>query len=299
MRVVFFCSWHNGDVHLAKEYVRLFSDELLKQGVDTLFVTSRDPHIVNIKNLKAENTWVWPELSANPPTHWDIVNNTFYINIWVGHYGLTGGYSGNHTFSSQIPMWKMISEQLKKATGVEIEVPDIPLMYLPTIDDELLNNFDPVPPNSVMFCNSIPWSTQTYMGNMKQVIDTVSENYPSLNFVCTENVGLVKDNIFYTDDLTHRSEVDYNPLPEIAKMSESCKLIVTNCSGPGTFAMTRTNFLNPDKSVISFSGNERLLPWYGIDGLLARTSWSNSSSDSDALEMVDREIKEMYFKEIQ
>lgn len=263
-KVVFFCSWHHGDWHLAKEYVRNFFKQFDAAGVECVAVTSRDPHIVNISGLKSENMESWPHLQSNPPTYWDAKSGTYYINIWVGYYGLAGGSGGNHNFANQIEMWKVIAERLKADTGFELTCIEDPNQSVPNIDDDILGDYELPPKKSVYFANSIAWSGQTTINTMPGAIASLANEFPDITFICTENIGLNINNVLYTDDMTHRSTCGYNPLPETAKISEGCSIVVTNCSGPGTFAMTRNNFNNENQSMIVLLTNEGLSPHNGV-----------------------------------
>ena len=263
-KVVFYCSWHHGDWHLAKEYIRNFYKQLDALGIECVAVTSRDPHIVNIDGLRAENIEGYPHLRDNPFTYWEAATGTFWVNVWVGYYGLAGGNGGNHNFVNQIPMWKSIASHIEAETGVHLDTIEDPELTVPNIDVASLGDYTPAPENSVFFANSMAWSGQTLINTMPGAIHSLAKEFPMVNFIATQDIDVRGHNMFYTDDLTNRSNVGYNPLPESAKISEDCKIIVTNCSGPGTFAMTRNNFLDGDKTMLVLLTNEGLSPHTGV-----------------------------------
>jgi len=263
-RVVFYCSWHHGDWHLAKSFIENFFLQFDKSGIECVAVTSRDPHIVNIDRLKSEHITNWPRLMSNPPSFWDEGESTFYINIWVGHHRLIGGDGGNHNFVNQIPMWKSIADHIERETGFHLECIVNPELTVPNITSKMLGKYDKAPPNSVFFANSTPWSGQTLINSMPGAILSLAEEFQNVNFICTQSIGIEKENIFYTNDMTNFENCGYNPLPEVAKISEGCKIIVTNCSGPGTFAMTRYNFNCGNKTMIVLLANIELSPHTGV-----------------------------------
>lgn len=263
-KVIFYCSWHHGDWHLAKEFVRNFVTQLQAGGVECLAVTSRDPHIVNIAGLPAVNIEGYPALRENPFTHWDAATGTFFVNIWVGYYGLAGGNGGNHNFVNQRDMWKSIASHIEAETGFHLDTIEDPELTVPDIDVSELGVYAPAPENSVFFANSMAWSGQTLVNTMPNAIHSLAKEFPTVNFICTQDIDVRGHNMFYTDDLTYRSNVGYNPLPEAAKISEGCRIVVTNCSGPGTFAMTRKNFDDPDKTMLVLLTNEGLSPHTGV-----------------------------------
>lgn len=283
-KVIFYCAWNHGDIHSNKEYVRQIADAVQLAGLDVIYTTARNPKTTNLP-IKYEFIGEYPDLAVNPYSFYDPAREALCINTWVGHFGMYG-----HTFSSQYDMWGTLFEMVEQYTGVHIPRRpvetyvsdlDLDLIELPVISDN---------PNKVMFCNGIGTSGQTYVGQHESTINLLAEKYPTIEFYCTHPVETSHTNVLFTDVINNRTEGGQD-LVECAYISEHCQLIVTNSSGVGTFAMTKKNFFNPDKTIIAFVVSDGNTFWKDIPGVQCKAFWTPTVDDNEIFKIIDEEIK--------
>ena len=286
-RVVFFNIWQNGDVHSNKEFVRQFIQELDKNGIDSCYATNVSANSVNLPIRHAYVGEEFPWLNNNSGSYID--GDTLYINTWVGHY-IT---METHNFASQIPMWTSLSELLRSATDglVDVKIYDDLLKYVSVIDDTDTYNLNIPAGYKVLICNNQAMSRQAHNGDWAAAINSLAFEFPSVKFICTRRFDHQYLNILFTDDLTGRLE-GQSDLPEIAFLSESCDMIVTNSSGPGTFAMTRNNFTNKNMTIVAFVIGEGNTFWNSIPGVEADASWHPVFDDESVRSIIRGKVDE-------
>lgn len=289
-RVVFFNVFQNGDVHSNKEFVRQFIQELDKNGIESCYTTNVPAKSVNLPVRHAYMGEEFPWLNNNSPSYID--GDTLYINTWVGHY-IT---METHNFAAQIPMWTSLSELLRFATDgiVDVKIYDDLLKYVSVIDDTETYNLNIPDGAKVLMCNNQAMSGQAHNGDWSGAINALAFEFPSVKFICTRKFNHQYTNILFTDDVTGRVD-GQSDLPEIAFFSEHCDMIVTNSSGPGTFAMTRNNFTNKDMSIIAFVIGPGNTFWNGIPGVNADVSWHPVFDDISVLNIVRDKVNEKIY----
>jgi hypothetical protein len=189
---------------------------------------------------------------------------------------------------------KNICEAIELNFGFKITMTDDAFDYVSKIDEELLNDYEIPEGNKIFVANSTPLSGQSQMGNLKNTVDYLSDKYPNNIFICTEKLDLSKSNIYYTDDLTKRNEMNYNSLPEVTKISEACALMITNCSGPGTFLFTKNNLSDKSKTIICFVDSENCPTWSGLNNVFSKNVWSPTNNEDEMCKIIEKEIIEKY-----
>lgn len=270
-RVVFFNTWHSGDLHSNKEYVRQFVQEFNNKGIEVCYATAAVPRAINLP-IDCRSIWDFPEVGPKPgaATFFDYNNQIMYINTWVGYYMTMP----DHNFCSQKEMWKDIALKVLIASDGEINIPisDDILFYVSQIDRDLLSPVTIPDGKKVLFCNDIAISKQSHTGKMESTINSLAYDFPEIKFICTNKINSEFENVLFTDDLTNRWEIGCD-LPEIGFISEHCDVIITNSSGPGTFSMTKNNFLDKNKKIIAFVIGEGNTFWNGVEGIQADCTW--------------------------
>ena len=286
-KAIFFNRWKLGDLHSNKEYVRQFAKEFIKHGIEVAYFTDSPRNAVNLPYQYGTISELAPSLIYNPHSFYDESADILYINTWVG-FDLSGE---THNYTSQRYMWEKIAALVKDSTdgAIDIVLRDDTMSYVSDIDRDLIVVPDLAHDKPrVMFCNNIAESNQSFVGNLESVIDRLSINHPGIEFLCTNKVNVVRDNVKFTSDMIDSSETGCD-LPEISCLSETCNVIVTNCSGPGTFVMTRRNFLDHSKTIVQFSNWPENVFWHNVEGVLAKTIWHNVVDD-DAIFNILEEI---------
>jgi len=290
-KVVFFNTWHFGDLHSNKEYVRQFLNEFNKHEIEVCYATAVAGRAVNLP-VATQSVYDYPHLTGNPASYFDTMSNTLYINTWIGYYIVMN----SHNFTAQKEMWKDIAEKVLAASDgqIIISIDDDPMKYVSQIDNDLLSPVVIPEGKNIIFCNDIPISGQSHNGDWASAINRLANDYPEINFICTKIFENNYNNIYFTNNLTNREQIICD-LPEIGYISESCDFIVTNSSGPGTFTMTKNNFINPNKTIVAFVIGEGNTFWNGIDGVLADTSWYNVYDDESVYQILRDKINAKIF----
>jgi len=246
--VVFYNNFHNGDVHLCREFVKYIiknikaenyyflhpnSSRLLLDIIDTeppLEISQRGPDL---------------KIDANVM----IFDEDLYINTWIGRYG-------PRPFGCTLDVYYRSFE----ATVKELDLPPLASMesYIPVIDftpfqtdavDEYMNT-RPVDELKIFICNSDCHSGQAVNFDMSPAINKLCEMYPEVLFLvtnesCTLDLNLL--NLKYTRDVIKLDSCD---LPENGYVSTYCDIIVGRCSGAFCFAILQQNL---NKPIISFT----------------------------------------------
>jgi hypothetical protein len=269
--VVFFNSWHFGDLHSNKEYVRQFIKEFEKLGINVSYVSTASPRAINLP-IECASIYEYIEngLPSNPPTWYDPDTKTMYINTWVGYYIAMQ----SHNFSSQKEMWQDISTKIFVASNgqINIKIKDDPSFYVSDIDESLIVIPEIPEGRNVLVCNDIPISKQSFNGDWAATVNTLASEFKNTNFICTNIINSELENVYFTNILTNRASIGCD-LPEIGYLAGHCDFIVTNSSGPGTFAMTKKVFFSGDKTVVAFVQGEGNAYWSGINNLNGDFRW--------------------------
>jgi hypothetical protein len=290
-KVVFFNTWHFGDLHSNKEYVRQFMEEFQKHGIEVCYATAVAGRAVNLP-VTIQSVYDYPNLTSNPVTYFDPSSGIMYINTWIGHYLIMN----SHNFYSQKEMWKEISTRVIGGSDglINVQIREDAMSYVSQIDVNLIENIVIPDGSKVLFCNDIPISGQSHNGDWSCAVNRLASDFPTVTFICTNTFHTELSNVIFTNSLTNREQIICD-LPEIGYISEACDIIITNSSGPGTFSMTKNNFINPNKTIIAFVIGEGNTFWNGIEGVRADASWHNVFDDESVYNIVKDKINAKIF----
>ena len=274
-KIVFFNQWRNGDCFINKEYVRDIISRF--PNVEFLYAHNNHPNIVEdlncrhvtLNDIPAIGTFVPLAVSQTEP-------NTLYINTWVGCWiGKHLAEKDHANFHCLHTMWKEIFNAL------DIEMKGDYFFYLPKIDwyrfdlkecDSYLRLI--IPKNLILICNGVQQSEQSSMGDMKNIINSLSSSFPDYAFLITHDIGITKNNVNCTDSIFGSPTGNLN---QIGYISQFAKLIVGKNSGPFTYAHTKTNMNNPEQTFMCFSHKMR-------DCLMGEGDYLTNSYFSDTID---------------
>lgn len=266
MEVFFYNTFHNGDVHYSRTFVR----DIMKKLGDTnnyTYLHNNNPKILkDIQNLKYDKAFIsfdnWNLISSYPISYFNQIiysSHNVFINTWVGQQNWITRNGVNRNRNNQycsiyslFELYQDIFDYFK----IEIENIDY---YLPTIDFDFIekseidiflknNNFRKI----LLFCNNQPLTIRIDL-DFVEVVDNLSDKYEDILFVLSNKDGKILDkkNVKYFCDIIN-IKPDFN---ELAYFSTYCDVIVGKPSGPYTFTMIKENFLDEKKTFITISDN--------------------------------------------
>lgn len=274
-KICFFNHWHNGDVFSAKGYIQ----DIIRQLPQFTFQHAQLNNAKTMIDLPCEHihTNSLPREIVDRVRYHD-VDGVFYINTWVGAYGNAVIPVGEHhaNYSSLYTMWMHIYDVIETLFGVKLERTQNVLQYIPTTNWDRFNispatSFAGSRDRIVLICNGNVRSTQSNIGDMKDVLEQLSQDFPDVSFVCTTKFDaseFVNKNVFFTDDLF--AETPDGDINEIAFLSTKCELIVGKNSGPFMFTHVKENFLSEEKAFFSLSHRPSDSYAHGIAGYPCR-----------------------------
>jgi len=255
--IVFYNHFHNGDIHVSREFVRKLSMAFSKKfpGVNISYSHR------NNANCIADI----PGIGYNQyPLNWHehegtfIRGDTMYINTWYAqkrfHYMNTYGI----TFDC---LYVIFDELCKTHFGFTLsDIEPDPSKWFPKIDFSkyeiehakkiLDNNTGPL----VLVANGYAQSGQADNFPMLPVISKLANKYHGFTFIFTNHEPgfdpTKYPNIIYSSSLINKNGFDLN---ENAFISTYCDTIIGRASGAFTFSFIQDNLFNKPKNLVCFS----------------------------------------------
>lgn len=258
MKTLYFNNFncHNGDLHYYREFIK---DIINKTDFDNYYLLenkSSSKLLIDIPNLKFD------KINGNcfiNQTYYKI-NQDVYINIhfirtdsnyliikdneWFKYNSLLDAYYEYYSF-----IYNKLSINLDNKNN-----------YIPTINyskfeieniDKFIQQNDKF---KLLFCNGKVLSGQSKLtlDNIFYIIDKLSDMHKNIDFILTEKIDIIKENILFTDDIINCQLPDLN---EISYLSTFCNIILGRTSGPYCFTLTKDNLNDSEKTHISISSN--------------------------------------------
>jgi hypothetical protein len=267
--IVFYNRWHNGDVFLAKGYMIRLINRLKQSNREFNFYSAHVNSPKLLLDLDATHINL-NEKSIPAQDHHTVlvVDDTIYINTWVGAYKKFFNQQQHHSNLVTISyIWVSIYYTLQTLLDIRLfgdyehdkfsPIDGVPTTIWQNYDIEPVKDFVVDKDNLILFCNGRVRSAQTRYSNIglmsESIIALAAEN-PNYNFVCTEKFinHLNLNNIFFTDDIF--ANVRGGDINEIAYLSTFCDVIVGKSSGPHMYCHVKENL---DRDCIFFTVGDR------------------------------------------
>lgn len=245
MKIVFYNQFHNGDCFVGKGWVQNIIDQI----PEAEFGYAHGNHADIIRDLPVQHLTLsdipamdrMARLGRGP-------DGTIYVNTWCGAFqGELFGHGQHSNFLIQHQMYDYYCRGLSQALALNIVQPLQVKDYLPDIDFSYYDTgaadqfVESLTGPLVLICNGPANSGQSAVGDLRQVIDHLSQSYPDLNFAITHDVGIQRHNVYFTGNIFKR----VSDLNQIAYLSQSASLIVGKNSGPYTFCHFKENLTRP------------------------------------------------------
>lgn len=257
--VVFFNHWHNGDLFISKEYVRILIDKLKLCGIDSFSYAHGNSYKL-LSDLPAEYKHIF-----STPVHmhqrFHLESDVLYVNTWVGVYTEFFSPGQCHSnFPTLAKIWNFIFNAISEIIGANLSngkeltaIDGIPSIDWSKFQIRQAIDFSRQHKNIVLFCNTDPKSEQSKLngiGLLDNVIESLAIKNPEITFVCARKNHLVMPNVFFTDDI-FAGVVD-GDLNEISFLSISSKMIVGR-SGPWAYCHNKENSVRENCTIYTIS----------------------------------------------
>jgi hypothetical protein len=281
-KLVFFNQWRNGDCFICKEYVRDIV-ERFSSDVDIFYAHNNHPNIVGDLPVKFITLNDMPKMNMFMPMGLDTNTKTMYINTWVGCWiGKHMGDKDHANFYILHDMWKNIYDAL------EIKMKGDYNYYLPRIH---WDNFDLTEPKEylkriedkrlVFFSNGKQQSEQSSMGDMRNIIRNLTEEFKDIEFYATDPVDFEAPNLTVCE---HESGF----LNQLGYITTKAELIVGKNSGPFTYAHVKDNINDYKKTFMCFS--HKMKDCLLGEGEYHCNSYFNDTTDDNVATKIVRDI---------
>ncbi len=237
MTINFYNNFNNGDVHFSRTLISLIKDNYPDYEYNFLHKNKKGilKDLPYINEIDLDEKCVQDE----SVTFYD---NSIYINTW---YGQNGFYflrqGGGCTLKTANAIVHNIFSILNKTITFNEENLYPTIYFKQILLPEIKDGFN------VLICNNNSLSGQANNINLDHMINVVSDLYPEITFYVTDKIGINKNNIIFTSDITNVSP----DLLEISYISTKCNIIVGRGSGPYSFSILLENIKDESKTFLA------------------------------------------------
>lgn len=255
--IVFYNHFHNGDIHVSREFVRKLTEVFRQKFSDVNISYSHRNHPGILADIP---TMTFNQVPLNFSEHEGVIirGDTILINTWYAqrrfHYMNTYGISFDC-------LYVMFDEVCKNHFGFSLSniEPD-PTKWFPKIDFSKFeigtakSILDAKPGPAVLVANGQALSGQADNFPMLPVIANLANKYHGITFILTNHEAGFDSarypNITYSSSIIKKNGFDLN---ENAFVSTYCDTIIGRASGAYTFAFVQDNLFGKPKNFVCFS----------------------------------------------
>jgi hypothetical protein len=283
--VLFYNDFHNGDVHMSRNYVvdlmNLFGD------CDYYYFHKNNQRLLlDIENLKTTNEMLCADISINT---W--IGQFHYKNMDFSELAQKNSVFLGCNFAHYYAVMCQVYSELgfgNKIKSIEAYVPEINYskFYTKKIDSFFSENSS----FSVLVCNNQIMSGQAPEVDFDSIVEELANKYKFVNFIMTnfsEN-KVDKSNVYYSTNIINSQE-KINDLNEISYISTRCQIILGRSSGPYSFSLVKQNTYDKTFVCICYFQKDSWTLGSQID-----IRWTDRSSIDFLLPMLDNLIKEKH-----
>ncbi|MCK9567808.1 hypothetical protein M0R72_02510 [Candidatus Pacearchaeota archaeon] len=248
-KVIFFNTYHNGDIHVSRSLVGAISDICAKRNIPCEYCHGNGSSLLaDIKNLThVPNRY---GLHAHFPS--SIVGNVLFINTWYCA-DMNNFQKYNLTFDCLYMNFKESAKwldiDLDTISGIEL-FPNINFEHfaIGKAKEWLGSRSRPL----VFVSNGSALSGQATNFSFSEIIHKLAQEYDYIDFLISNTEANYKPmpNTFMTSDIIQKVGCDLN---ENAYLAGHCSLILGRCSGAYSFAVNRQNYWDNPKTFLAFT----------------------------------------------
>lgn len=139
----------------------------------------------------------------------------------------------------------------------------------------------------ILVCNGKTGSGHAVNFDMAQMVEAMPHSEDI--YILSERAEVRRHDVFFTDDITERPPggSDFNA---ISYLSGFCKVIVGRCSGAQMVCETKSNWMDPSKTLLSFTHHDNGASFVrdpAALGLKMRRVWSGASTPEEAAKVLE------------
>lgn len=274
--IILYNHFHNGDLHYSKWFIELFFNNQpitylhsQKKGIYKLY-----PNVIEgeINNNCKQNSFIYE------------IDNTVYINTWIGCNNRQY-LKGCNVYTN----YRML-EELCRYFSLENRyvVSDLVPTNIGMFDIDFVKNNNKL---NILISNGDVHSGQANNFDFNPIIKNLSDKHSNVNFILTQKRCLEKlNNVYYTEDIINLGFPDLN---EIGYLSTFCDIIIGRSSGPYCFTHNKQNFLDVNKTYISFCDSYLDGTWFFDDDIIkSKILWSNCFETNYVIKYIDNVIND-------
>ena len=250
-KVVFFNYFHNGDIHLSRNFVKYLGDIFTLEGFDCYYFHKNDSEL--LKDIDVKHI-----LKCSLPSEKILskkINDTIYLSTWYGadsfkfinKFGITFNCL-YHIIENHIQTY--LPNHLEKYLIVDKKefFPEIDYTYFDTcsVNRWILKDNR----KKVLISNGKVLSGQFENINFDLIIDKLSKQFPEILFIPTNKTNVMNDNVLMSSDIIGKINNDLN---ENSYLSTFCDVIVGCLSGTYSFSIIKHNMFDRNCTFIGFS----------------------------------------------
>lgn len=253
MRVVFFNHFHNGDVHVSRQFVRMIMNKLPEM---TFEYSHRNPR--NLLNDIDGLVFNPGAINMVPSEHMSLLRSgdTVYINTWYAQQKFKHMNQYGITIDS---LYACFDENCRNALGFSMQELSSNLKdFFPTIDyskfeiehaQKWINNN---PEKKILVENGNADSGQAHNFDMTSIVAEIAKKHMDKIFIFTSHSGTrLPDNCIYSDGIIKKSF--RSDLNEISYLSTHCDMLIGRASGVWSFCLTQQNLFRRNMKYLCFS----------------------------------------------
>lgn len=284
-KIIFYSQWGNGDIFESREFVKAWTK--LVSAKEYYYAHGKNPRILlDIPELKY--TPITPIM--NPRKQIFELNGDLWVNTWIG---ITGKYLLPGIGCTVERLYDMHNDMLRTYNFGQLS--GNPVDYIPDIDYYLYDILDVAKflvehdEDKIFIDNGLVQSMQATNFLMDEIIYEVADNHKDKCFIITQPISLGLPNIFYTSNITKRTDFD---LPEISYLSTFCKVLIGRNSGPHVFTQVKKNVMDESKKLLSFTYKPTGASFVVNSNVNIKRYWSGATEKNQVIENIERIISQ-------
>lgn len=254
-KITFFNHFHNGDLHICREFVRKIMQKVstINPAITFSFAHVNDPCLLSdIPNLGYENLHT---LGLNQFENLNNRNGTVYFNTWYAQQQFR--YMNIYGMTLDC-LYAAFNDSCKNLFGFTLDQLGEPSSFIPTIDyskfpiQSAQEWIHQNPHKKIFISNGHAQSGQAANFLMAPLIADLALAHPEKIFILSNQEGnvLLPRNVIYSKDIIRKpSGSDLN---ENSFITTYCDVIVGRASGVFSYAWTQQNMLQRKMKFVTF-----------------------------------------------